>query len=137
MFVSTCKIRVRYAETDQMGYAYYGTYPAYLEVARVEALRSLGIRYADMEQDGVMLPVRDLSLRYRRPLKYDELFTVTTEIPSLPDGSRLFFRYQIHNEAGELCTEAETTLVFASTATGRPVPPTEGVVEALSPFFTE
>lgn len=137
MFVSTCKIRVRYAETDQMGYAYYGTYPTYLEVARVEALRSLGIRYADMEQDGVMLPVRDLNLRYRRPLKYDELFTVTTEIPSLPDGSRLFFRYQIHNEAGELCTEAETTLVFASTATGRPVPPTSGVVGALAPFFTE
>lgn len=137
MFVSTCKIRVRYAETDQMGYAYYGTYPTYLEVARVEALRSLGIRYADMEQDGVMLPVRDLNLRYRRPLKYDELFTVTTEIPSLPDGSRLFFRYQIHNEAGELCTEAETTLVFASTTTGRPVPPTSGVVGALAPFFTE
>lgn len=120
-----------------MGYAYYGTYPTYFEVARVEALRVLGIRYADMEQDGIMLPVRDLNIRYRRPLKYDEFFNVTTEIPSLPDRSRIFFRYRIHNEAGELCTEAETTLVFASTATGRPVPPSAGVVEALSPFFTE
>lgn len=137
MFVTTCKIRVRYAETDQMGYAYYGNYPAYLEVARVEALRTLGIRYADMEQEGVMLPVRDLSIRYRRPLKYDELFTVTTEIPTLPDASRIVFRYQIHNEAGELCTEAETTLVFASTSTGRPVPPVRAIVEALAPYLTE
>ncbi|MEY2971674.1 MAG: hypothetical protein RL738_515, partial [Bacteroidota bacterium] len=80
MFVSTCNIRVRYAETDKMGYAYYGVYPTYLEVARVEALRSLGLRYAALEDDGIMLPVRDLSLRYRKPLRYDELLTVTTTI---------------------------------------------------------
>lgn len=137
MFVTTHKMRVRYAETDQMGYAYYGTYSTYFEVARVEALRSLSIRYADMEANGIMLPVRDVAIRYRRPLKYDSLFTVTTEIPKLPEGSRLFFRYQIHDEAGELCTEAETTLVFASTETGRPVAPPRNVLEALAPFFTE
>jgi acyl-CoA thioester hydrolase len=137
MFVTTHKMRVRYAETDQMGYAYYGTYSTYFEVARVEALRSLSIRYADMEANGIMLPVRDVTIRYRRPLRYDSLFTVTTEIPKLPDGSRLFFRYQIHDEAGELCTEAETTLVFASTETGRPVAPSREVLDALTPFFTE
>jgi acyl-CoA thioester hydrolase len=137
MFVTTYKIRVRYAETDQMGYAYYGTYPTYFEVARVEALRSLGIRYADMEGEGIMLPVRDLSIRYRRPLKYDAQFTITTEILNLPDGSRLHFRYQIHDESGELCTEAETTLVFADTKTGRPVAPPPNILDALRPFFKE
>jgi acyl-CoA thioester hydrolase len=137
MFVTTHKMRVRYAETDQMGYAYYGTYSTYFEVARVEALRSIGVRYSDMEANGIMLPVRDVTIRYRRPLRYDSLFTVTTEIPKLPDGSRLFFRYQIHDEEGELCTEAETTLVFASTETGRPVAPSREVLDALTPFFTE
>ena len=137
MFVTTHKMRVRYAETDQMGYAYYGTYSTYFEVARVEALRSIGVRYSDMEANGIMLPVRDVTIRDRRPLRYDSLFTVTTEIPKLPDGSRLFFRYQIHDEAGELCTEAETTLVFASTETGRPVAPSREVLDALTPFFTE
>lgn len=137
MFVTTYKMRVRYAETDQMGYAYYGTYSTYFEVARVEALRSIGVSYSAMEASGIMLPVRDVTIRYRRPLRYDSLFTVTTEIPKLPEGSRLFFRYQIHDEAGELCTEAETTLVFASTETGRPVAPSREFLDALTPFFTE
>ncbi len=135
MFVTTHKMRVRYAETDRMGYAYYGNYPTYLEVARVEALRTLGIRYADIESSGVMLPVRDLSLRYRIPLRYDELFTVTTEISSLPEGSRIHFKYQIHNEQVELCTEGETTLVFASTETGRPTSAPLAFLEALAPYF--
>ncbi len=137
MFVTTYKMRVRYAETDQMGYAYYGTYSTYFEVARVEALRSIGVSYSAMEASGIMLPVRDVTIRYRRPLRYDSLFAVTTEIPKLPEGSRLFFRYQIHDEAGELCTEAETTLVFASTETGRPVAPSREFLDALTPFFTE
>lgn len=137
MFVTTCKIRVRYAETDKMGYAYYGVYATYLEVARVEAIRSVGLSYSEMEEGGIMLPVRDVQLRYRRPLKYDEEFTVTTVIPSLPEGSRLHFRYQIHNEANELCTEAETTLVFASTQTGRPVAPPAEFVEALGRHLKE
>jgi len=137
MFVTTHKLRVRYAETDQMGYAYYGTYPTYFEVARVEGLRSIGIDYAAMERDGVMLPVRDVRIRYRRPLKYDELFTIRTEVAELPTGSRIHFAYQIHNELGELCSEAETVLVFASTQSGRPVPPPQNVIEALKPYFRE
>ena len=137
MFVSTCKLRVRYAETDKMGYAYYGVYATYLEVARVEAIRSIGLSYSAMEEGGRMLPVRDVQLRYRRPLKYDEEFTITTVIASLPEGSRLHFRYQIHNGANELCTEAETTLVFASTETGRPVLPSAEFLDALGRHLTE
>ena len=101
----------------------------------MEALRTLGIRYADIESSGVMLPVRDLSLRYRIPLRYDELFTVTTEISSLPQGSRIYFKYQIHNEQAELCTEGETTLVFASTETARPTSVPLAFTEALAPYF--
>ena len=137
MLVTTYKLRVRYAETDKMGYAYYGVYSTYLEIARVEALRSIGVSYADMEAGGIMLPVRDVQIRYRRPLKYDELFTVTTIVASLPEGSRLHFSYQIHNEAGELCTEAQTTLVFADTQTGRPIAPPSEFVDLLAPLVRE
>lgn len=118
-----------------MGYAYYGTYPTYFEVARVEALRALGIRYADLESRGIMLPVRDLNVRYRAPLRYDELVAITTTIPTIPEGSRIEFRYELHNEAGQLCTEGATTLVSASTRDGRPVAMPEEVRQALQPYF--
>ena len=137
MLVTTYKLRVRYAETDKMGYAYYGVYSTYFEIDRVEALRSIGLSYAEMEAGGIMLPVRDVQIRYRRPLKYDEVFTVTTTIASLPEGSRLHFSYQIHNEAGELCTEAQTTLVFADTQTGRPIAPPSEFVDLLAPLVRE
>ena len=137
MLVTTYKLRVRYAETDKMGYAYYGVYSTYFEIARVEALRSIGLSYAEMEAGGIMLPVRDVQIRYRRPLKYDEVFTVATTIASLPEGSRLHFSYQIHNEAGELCTEAQTTLVFADTQTGRPIAPPSEFVDLLAPLVRE
>ena len=72
MFYSEIKIRVRYAETDQMGYCYYGNYAQYFEVGRVEALRTLGVSYKDMEIQGVLLPVTDYSIKYLKPAFYDE-----------------------------------------------------------------
>ena len=72
MFQSTTKVRVRYAETDQMGYCYYGNYAQYYEVARVEALRSLGISYKNLEAQGYLLPVSDFSIKYILPAFYDE-----------------------------------------------------------------
>ena len=72
MFQSTTKVRVRYAETDQMGYCYYGNYAQYYEVARVEALRSLGISYKNLEAQGYLLPVSDFSIKYVLPAFYDE-----------------------------------------------------------------
>ena len=89
MVVSTCKIRVRYAETDQMGYCYYGNYSAFLEMGRVEALRDLGIRYRDLEKSGIMLPVSTLEINYRIPLRYDEIITVETTISDFPKGTRI------------------------------------------------
>ena len=67
MYSSETQIRVRYAETDQMGIVYYGNYATYFEVARVEALRSLGITYKSMEDSGVMLPVLDQYIKYVKP----------------------------------------------------------------------
>ena len=78
MFKSETKIRVRYAETDQMGYCYYGNYAQYFEVARVEALRSLGVTYKTMEENGIWLPVVDFSINYLQPAYYDEELTILT-----------------------------------------------------------
>ena len=67
MYQTDIQIRVRYSETDQMGYVYYGNYAAYFEVARTETFRQLGIHYKEMEADGVMMPVLELKSKYHPP----------------------------------------------------------------------
>ncbi|MEP0711678.1 MAG: thioesterase family protein, partial [Algoriphagus sp.] len=104
MYIAKTQIRVRYAETDQMSYVYYGNYAMYFEVARVEAMRSIGFSYKEMEDEGVMMPVLESHFRYLRPGKYDELLTIKTSIPTLP-GAKIRFEYEVYNEAEELITE--------------------------------
>lgn len=137
MFTSETSIRVRYAETDQMGYVYYGHYAAYFEVARTEAFRALGLPYVAMEEAGVMLPVLDLHIRYHRPGRYDDLLTIRLRMPKLPTASSIYFEYETLNEAGTVLNNAHTTLVFASKATGRPVRIPEHIRQKLEPYFTE
>lgn len=118
-------LRVRYGETDQMGYCYYGNYAQYFEVGRVEALREVGMSYKSLEEKGVMLPVSEFKVNYKSPAKYDDLLLILTKITEIK-GARILFHYTIHNEKQELVAEAETTLVFVSKQTMRPIsPPTE------------
>lgn len=118
------KFRVRYAETDRMGYVYYGNYAAWFEVGRVELLRELGTSYRDLEDQGIILPVRDFSVRYHRPVLYDEEVRLETRLSSV-DNARLKFDYILYNEADEKTTTAEATLVVVDRNTGRPtaIPP--------------
>ena len=76
-------LRTRYAETDQMGVVYYGNYPQYLELGRVEWLRSIGFTYKAMEEEGVMMPVVSLQIQYKKPALYDELITIRTKLKEL------------------------------------------------------
>ncbi len=122
--------RVRYAETDRMGYLYYGNYAAYFEVGRVELLRSLGISYRDLEDSGILLPVRDFSVRYIKPAYYDERLTLETAVSEL-SSARIVFQYKLKNDAGDLLTTAATTLVFVDRVSGRPISPPPDVAEAL------
>lgn len=119
MITSSVNIRVRYAETDQMGYVYYGNYAQYFEVARVEMLRELGFSYKLLEEQGVMLPVVHYEIKYFKPAFYDDMLEIKTTISKLPS-ARLQFSYQTFNAAGELLNEAATTLVFINRETGRP-----------------
>lgn len=132
-FNHTIQLRVRYGETDQMGYCYYGNYASYFEVGRVEALRSLGMSYRSLEEDGVMLPVSHFEVDYHSPALYDDELTVNTAIVLLK-GARLFFEYTIHNAAGKLVATAKTTLVFVSKTNMRPITPPKEFVDLISKY---
>ncbi|MBP6532393.1 MAG: acyl-CoA thioesterase [Bacteroidia bacterium] len=119
MISNEIQVRVRYAETDQMGYVYYGNYATYFEVARVELLRSIGFTYKKLEEEGIMLPVFEFSIKYFKPAFYDDLLTIKTTIPETPS-ARIKFLYETFNENGVILNKAETTLVFISKATNRP-----------------
>lgn len=130
---SSTQLRVRYGETDQMGYCYYGNYAQYLEVGRVEALRVLGRTYKQLEDDGYMLPVSDFQISYKHPAKYDDLLTITTKIISL-EGVRLLFHYEITNPDEKIICQASTTLIFVKKESMRPCSPPLDFVEILQQF---
>ncbi len=116
------QLRVRYAETDQMGYTYHGVYLQYYEVGRVEALRQMGMTYRQMEEDyGVLMPVVSLSQRFVRPALYDELLTITTQLRELP-GSFITFHFEISNEAGKLVNAGKVRLCFLDKETRKSIP---------------
>ncbi|WP_029280503.1 acyl-CoA thioesterase [Pedobacter borealis] len=134
MYSHSTKIRVRYGETDQMGYMYYGNYAQYYEVGRVEMLRSLGMSYSSMEADGIMMPVLELKCKYIKPALYDQEITVKTIIKTLP-GIRIFFEYELYNEKEELINIGATTLVFVDMKKNKPTNPPENFMQKLSVFF--
>ena len=127
------KLRVRYGETDQMGYCYYGNYAQYFEVGRVEAMRSVGMSYREMEAKGVMLPVSEFTVKYFSPAKYDDELIITTFISSVK-GARLLFDYEIHNENGDLVVKAHTTLVFVDMKSMRPIKAPEDFIKLLENY---
>jgi acyl-CoA thioester hydrolase len=125
------QVRVRYAETDQMGVVYNGNYAQYFEMGRVEWLRNMGVSYKWMEENGVMLPVVALSMNYKKPARYDDLLTVKTILKS-QTSVKIEFDYEIYNENGELLTTGYSMLVFVDIKTGRPILPPSYVLEKIA-----
>ena len=113
------KIRIRYGETDQMGVVYHGNYSNFLEIGRIEWLRSLGVSYKQMELDGIMLPVISLSLKYKKSACYDDIISVKTILKKMPTAT-IEFDYEITNEEGEILTLGNTILAFINMKTNRP-----------------
>lgn len=129
--------RVRYGETDQMGYLYYGNYPQYYEIGRVEMLRSLGLTYKAMEEDhGILMPVVSMNIRYVRPAHYDELITIRTTLRQLPDRF-ITFHMELYNEQGKLVNGATVKLCFVDAQSGKTIPAPKMLVEQLNPYFEE
>lgn len=136
MFINEVEIRVRYAETDQMGYVYYGNYATYFEVARVESLRKLGLSYKALEEAGIMLPVLEYKSKFVRPAKYDDLLTIKITIPELPT-ARIKFAYEVFNEMKELLTIGETTLVFIKGNSKRPCAAPDYFLDKISHYYVD
>ena len=130
MYQSETTIRVRYAETDKMGYVYYGNYAQYYEVGRVEALRQLGLSYKSIEELGVMLPVISFKINYFKPAYYDDLLNIKTLITEISQ-TRINFEYEIYNEKCELLNNGDTILVFINMLTKKPCKAPEIFLERI------
>ena len=135
MFESTTQIRVRYAETDQMGVVYHSNFFPYFESARAESIRQLGYTYADMEKMGVIMPVVDVHCRYLRPAKYDDLLTIKTMLKELPLHHKIEFLHEVFNEAGELLAVGKIILYFMEAKTMRKTTMPAPLLEKLRSWF--
>ena len=134
MYTSETLVRVRYGETDQMGYVYYGTYAMYYEVGRVESLRQLGLTYKELEEMGLMMPVLENKSKYISPALYDDLLRIVTTIRVKPS-VRITFEYEIFNGQSKLIHQGETLLAFVQKNSGRPCRPPEIFQKVLAPYF--
>lgn len=134
MFEHRTTLRTRYSEVDRMGYVYYGNYATYFEVGRVEAMRQLGITYAELEASGIMMPVVRYEIDYRKPAFYDEELTIITRVKEIPR-SRITFEYETWNTKGELLNTALTQLVFVDSKTMKPQRAPEVIVEASKKYL--
>ena len=126
-------VRVRYSETDKMGYCYYGNYASFLEIGRVESLRSLGISYKSLEDNGIMLPVSEFQIKYILPAYYDDMLLIETKISAIK-GVRIYFDYFIYNDNQKLLASAMTSLVFIDSITKKPVAPPKELLSIIQSY---
>lgn len=134
MYTHQTKIRVRYSETDKMGYVYNGNYATYYEIGRTEMMRSLGMDYSKMEESGIMLPLLDLKCKFIKPAYYDQEITIKTTVKEKP-AIRMLFDYELFNEAKELINIGSTTLVFFDIEKQRPCHPPVYFMERIAQYY--
>jgi acyl-CoA thioester hydrolase len=127
------EIRVRYAETDQMGFVYYGNYAEFLEVARTELIRTLGLTYKDLELRGIHLPVVNLNIAYRYPAKYDDLLLLKTRVKG-EITKKILFETEIFNQENQLICRANVELIFVNKRSGKVMNCPEDLNIKLSQF---
>jgi acyl-CoA thioester hydrolase len=135
MFTSETKIRVRYAETDQMNVVYHGNYAQYFEVGRVESIRQLGLSYKDVEASGIIMPVIDWTAKFIRPAHYDDLLTIRTTVKQWPVDYRIEFQQEVFNEEGKLLTTGKVLLYFLKAGSMEKTTMPEEMEKKLRPFF--
>jgi acyl-CoA thioester hydrolase len=134
MFCSETSIRVRYGETDRMGYMYYGHYPEYFEVSRTDMIRQFGLSYREIEDMGIIMPVKSLKVDYKAPAMYDEILIVKSILKELPE-IKLDIDYEIYNEKNQLVCTGNTVLAFVDVKTRRPRRAPEFFLNAVRKFF--
>lgn len=135
MFSFDTQVRVRYADTDQMQVVYHAKFIEYFEVGRTDAIRSLGISYKDLEQQGTMMPVVKVECSYLRPAKYDDLLTIRTTLEAMPIGHRIEFGNEVYNEKGKLLCTAKIVLYFLDMQSREKINIPVILSDKLQPFF--
>ncbi len=137
MYTTTVEIRVRYGETDAMGYLYYGNYALYYEVGRTDMIRSLGITYKELEAGGLIMPVAEYYTKFIRPALYDDLITVKTILKEWPGDRRITFHSELYNETGKLLNTGRVILAFVDVSTGKTCDMPPVLADKLRPFFVK
>ncbi len=122
-------VKVRYAETDQMGVVHHGNYLKYFELARIEWLDNLGVSYKWMEKNGVILPVHKVELNYRKSAAFDDLLKVCVYLRKIPT-VRIVFDYEIYHQE-DLLTTGMTELIFVDAKSGKPIRCPNYILERL------
>lgn len=135
MYVAETNIRVRYAETDQMGVVYHSHYFQYFEVARAECIRHLGFTYADMEKTGIIMPVVEVNCKYLKPALYDDLLTIKTILKQLPEDHKILFHQEVYNEKNELLATGNVLLFFMNAATRQRAKLPDALYYKIKPSF--
>lgn len=120
LHISTVKIEVRYAETDQMGVVYHANYLIWCEIGRTKLMKDMGFNYAQMEIEGIMSPVINLQFSYKLPTKYGETVEVRTWVDSY-NSVKVIYGYEIVNEAGEICVTGTSEHVCVKKESFRPI----------------
>ena len=135
MITTETKIRVRYADTDQMKMVYYGKFFEYFEQGRSDLLREIGVPYPEIEQMGYYLPVIEAHARYVKAARYDDLLVVIVMLKDMPQ-VRVRIEYEIkHEETKELLAEGYTIHSFVSVATGKPARAPDRFLELVGEAF--
>jgi acyl-CoA thioester hydrolase len=111
----TTEVRVRYVETDQMGVVHHSNYLNWFEVGRTEWMRLSDLSYRELEEDGILMPVTEVHVKYHAPARYDDLVRITTWIESY-NKVRVIFSYEVRREDGELLVTGRTEHAFINRA---------------------
>jgi acyl-CoA thioester hydrolase len=135
MYNHDFKIRIRYGDTDQMGVVYYGNYPRFYEIGRMEMLRSLGLSYVRWEEEyGIIMPVVSMESRYLYPAKYDDELRIKTTLTEMPS-KMISFDHKIFNERGILVNKGNVKLFFLQKETNKRLSAPEELTKKLAPYF--
>ncbi len=134
MYSYETKIRVRYNETDRMGYLHHSVFVAYFEVARTEMMRNMGITYKEMEDSGILLPVYALDISYKQPAFYDDVLTIKSVLTKIPV-IRLIIEYAVLNHDRQVVCIATSTNVFVNAQNGKPIRAPEKFLTKFNQFF--
>jgi len=136
MIESNFKVRIRYSDTDQMGYVYYGRYANFYEIARVELFRKLDFTYSQLEEEGIGMPVIQMETKFIIPAKYDEIIKINIQIKEIPSAKILFY-YRLYNKKKNLINTATTLLAFIDLQTKKAVRTPKKLLEIINNNFSE